>query len=195
MKSLYAGFYVIIYLSLTMSFLCGGIPAQEKMPDLKMLSRMKSNIFNKTDNVNYIPIILLWPLNPIVTYENKRVDFGLTKEVSFAFDLESMNRVGLEYSFIFRKERQNQIRTFFEHDIFLEAGEFMAVTMGIGGGYFTDFKKKGFFPQVTYNLIIPIVDRVGINLYFKLRHTFMTGREETDVTDLSTGMGLLILVF
>ena len=104
-------------------------------------------------------------------------------------------RLGLEYSYIFRSDRNNHLRSFFNVDIPVNAGDFVAFTTSIGGGVFTDTKKSGIFPQASFNMFVPFGEGLGINPYIKLRHTFMLDKTQSDITDFSLGIGLLILPF
>jgi hypothetical protein len=136
-------------------------------------------------------------INPMLVYENEKVNFGLTKEVSLALPyfvdngFGSIGRLGLEYSYIFRSERNHHFRSFFDLGFPLESSEYVAVTVNVGGGYFTDFKKNGIFPQVSFNMIIPVNDNLAVNPYVKLRHTFMLDKTQPDVTDISIGIGFM----
>jgi hypothetical protein len=146
-------------------------------------------------------LLLIWPLNPMLVYENKKINFGLTKEASVVFPFlqtskfGTIGRAGLEYSYIFRGERKSHIRSFFNIDIPVHTGDFVAFTASIGGGYFTDTKKNGIFPQASLNMLVPFGEGLGINPYIKFRHTFMLDKTQSDVTDFSLGIGLLILPF
>lgn len=146
-------------------------------------------------------LLLVWPLNPMLVYENKKINFGLTKEVSVIFpfirasEFGTIGRLGLEYSYIFRSERNSHIRSFFNVDIPVDAGDFVAFTTSIGCGYFTDTKKSGIFPQASFNMLVPFGEGLGINPYIKLRHTFMFDKTQSDVTDFSLGIGLIVLPY
>ncbi|MBI5402940.1 MAG: hypothetical protein HY959_06040 [Ignavibacteriae bacterium] len=146
-------------------------------------------------------IITAMLINPMLVYENKKVNFGLTKEASVLFPFIRFSkfgtvcRVGAEYSYIFRDERNHHLRSFFSVEIPLEAEDFVALTTGIGGGYFTDFKKSGAFPQVTLGGLLFFDQKFSVNPYIKLRHTFMFDRSQSDVTDLSLGIGIIYMPF
>jgi len=170
-------------------------PFVQKIQSLEIPQKKES--LNTASSV----LMLAWPLNPMLVYENKKINFGITKEVSVAFPLirtakfGTIGRVGLEYSYIFRSERYSHVRSFFNVDIPVDAGDFVAFTTSIGGGYFTDTKKSGIFPQASFNMLVPFGEGFGINPYIKLRHTFMFDKTQSDVTDFSLGIGLLILPF
>jgi hypothetical protein len=154
---------------------------------------------NKQDaDLNTAVYLFILIINPELIYENEKVNFGLTKEVSFAFpllganNLTALGRVGLEYSFIFRNERNHHLRSSLNLDIPIESSEFVAVTVGAGGGYFTDFKKNGIFPQIYLGMLIPTSNYFAVNPYIKLRHTFMLDKSQSDNTDISVGVGLTL---
>jgi hypothetical protein len=141
--------------------------------------------------------IFIFTINPMLVYENKKVNFGLTKEFSLAFpffrvdDFRAIFRPGVEYSYIFRDERNHHLRSFLGLDIPIQSGEFSAVTFNFGGGYFTDFKKNGIFPQASLNMLVPVTENLAVNPYIKLRHTFMLKKDQTDNTDISIGVGII----
>lgn len=171
--------------------------------NLKHQNEFESIIFQKLQVLNTTSSILLlaWPLNPMIVYENEKVNFGLTKEVSAVFpfirtkNFGAIGRMGFEYSYIFRAENKNHLRGFLNIDLPIHSGDFIAFTTGIGGGYFTDTRKSGIFPQISLNMFVPFGEGLGITPYFKLRHTFMFNETKSDVTDLSLGIGLIILPF
>lgn len=134
--------------------------------------------------------LALFPLNPILMIEGKNFYVGITKEVSYSF--YPYGRIASEYSLIFRDTRVNHLRFSYNYDIVLEAGDFAAFFLTLGGGYFTDFKKEGYFPQLSFSMLIAFSDNVGTNPYIKFRHTFMTESEESDISDMSFGLSLYL---
>lgn len=170
-----------------------------KIPASTNLSFSKSPVtspLNKVDaDLHTAIFIFIFLINPELIYENEKVNFGLTKEVSFAFpvmganDFTALGRLGLEYSYIFRNERNHHLRSSLNVDIPIETNEFTAVMLSIGGGYFTDFKKNGIFPQVSLGMFIPTNENFAVNPYVKLRHTFMLDKSQSSNTDISVGVG------
>lgn len=131
-------------------------------------------------------LTLLFPFNPIFLIENKKFYAGITKEVSigkFPF-----GRLASEYSLIFRKTHLNQLRFSYNFDIPLETSDFAVFMLSIGGGYFTDFSKEGYFPQAALGLVIPFDNSAGVNAYIKFRNTFITDDNESDIFDFSFGL-------
>lgn len=158
---------------------------------------------NKEDFDTHTPItIFILLFNPVLMLENEKVNFGLTKEVSLAFPLKKLNdfpafgKLGFEYTYFFRDERSHHLRSSFDIHIPAEGkSDFVIFTYSFGAGYFTDFKKSGFFPQASINLIVPTCEYFAINPYVRLRHTFMLDKTQRDNTDLSVGVGLMFLSF
>jgi len=59
--------------------------------------------------------------------------------------------------------------------------------LSFGGGYFSNFNKQGLFPELTYGYSIRN-HKLLIFPHVKIRHTFMFGKEDTDITDISFGV-------
>ncbi len=173
-------------------------PQSIKLSDLNSKNIPKS-IYkipsDKTEDFElYKPIMLLWPLNPMIVVENSKVYFGLTKEVDIIMP-HAKAKLGFEYSYIFRSERNNHFRVFADYIIPLQTGNFAAVLVNIGGGYFTDTKKSGLFPQASLSILVPFTDALGINIYTKVRETFMLKKEESNIFDFSVGIGATVFPF
>jgi len=150
--------------------------------------------FLKTTSGNYlIPTLLLWPLNPALVVEEKKVNFALTKEVSVFFP-KIRSKIGFEYSYVFRSERNSHLRLFADCLIPLEAGDVAVVLLNAGGGYFTDTKKSGLFPQISLSIVAPTADYFAVNLYVKARQTFMFKKEDSNIFDASIGFGVVFLL-
>jgi hypothetical protein len=136
----------------------------------------------------------------MLVLEDSKAYFGFTKEVSVVIGSINLkhksilNRIGAEYSFIFRDYRNNHLRLFYSFDYPAYAGDFAAISLSPGFGYFTDFKKSGVFPQLSTDFFIPVEDNVAVNLYLKARHSFIFQKNESDVTDFSLGLGLIFLL-
>ncbi|MCB0727488.1 MAG: hypothetical protein KDD00_08490 [Ignavibacteriae bacterium] len=61
----------------------------------------------------------------------------------------------------------------------------------MGGGYFTDFEKYGYFPQTSANFLLPATDDIAVNAYFKVRNVFVADDKGSDVFDISLGFGTI----
>jgi hypothetical protein len=146
-----------------------------------------------------VPVLLLLsPLNPMLVVENEKAYFALTKEAALGFPFiqlgpkkGTIGKIGFEYSYVFRSERSDHLRAFFDFCYPLEAGDFAAVLISVGGGYFTDTKKAGLFPQVSMGILAPFSKGFALDLYIKGRETFMLKKEESNIFDLSMGVGLV----
>jgi len=176
--------------------------AGEILPtDFTKLSSAKNKATNVPDLLGTILFTTSLIINPQILYENKKVNFGLTKELSVLFPLAetkglmALSRLGVEYTYVFRESRNHHLRGFFNLEIPIEAADYIAITWGIGGGYFSDLKKSGAFPQTSLDAFIPISNRVALIPYLKLRHTFMFDRTQSDITDFSAGMGFTFMPF
>jgi len=143
--------------------------------------------------------VSIFPFNPMLVIEDSKAHFALTKEVSVvvgAINLKHksiLNRIGAEYSFIFREERKNHMRLFYILDYPAITEDFFALALSPGVGYFTDFNKSGASPQISANFFIPVTHYTAVNLYFKVRHNFVFQKNEKDVSDISLGLGLIFL--
>ena len=146
-------------------------------------------ITEKTGGNFLVPALLLWPLNPMVVAENSKAYFALTKEVSLILP-RARGKIGFEYSYVFRTERNNHLRLYADYFIPLGQGDFAVVLLNVGGGYFTDTKKSGLFPQLSMSILAPtLYDNLALTFYIKVRQTFMFRNEEANIFDASTGIG------
>ncbi len=151
--------------------------------------KLNSKENNAASNGFLKAALLAFPINPVLLIEDKRFYAGITKDVSFGSF--PYGRISLEYSLIFRNTNLNQIRASYNYDIGLESGDLYALILSIGGGYFTDFKKTGYFPQASLSLLLPVTDNLASLPYIKVRETFMT-KNDPDIFDFSFGFGLYV---
>lgn len=169
--------------------------------DFTKLNKGNKTTTNVPDVLGTAAFITSLLVNPDIIYENKKMNFGLTKEFSVLLpylvnkNLKALCRPGIEYTYVFRDERNHHLRGFLNFDIPIEAADYVVLTLGVGGGYFSDFKKSGAFPQTSVNLVIPALDKIALVPYLKLRHTFMFDRTQSDITDFSIGMGITFMPF
>ena len=157
--------------------------------ETKEISFKGNNTTNTSSEDVFVPFLVVWPLNPRLVVENKKAYFALTKEVSLLLPRVT-GKVGFEYSYVFRSDRNHHIRVFADYIIPLLAEDFMAIVLNTGGGYFSDTKKSGLFPQVSIGMLVPLGNAMAINLYIKARETFMLKKEEANIFDASVGVGL-----
>lgn len=140
-----------------------------------------------------IGAIIFAVINPELVIENKKVYFGLTKELSVG--KYPYGRLAFEYSYIFRDYSRNHFRFSYNYDFVIQTkGDFFAPLVSTGVGYFTDTEHKGIFVQGSAGIILPLPTRFfdGVYAYFKARHTFVKGTENSNITDFSLGMSILI---
>jgi hypothetical protein len=152
----------------------------------------------KTEDGEFFQILVLaGPINPMLVVEDKKPYFALTKEINLIFPTVYIGKdpligqVGVEYSYVIRNGRNSHIRGYLDFLYPVDAGEYIAVLAGIGGGYFTDTKKSGLFPQLSFSAIIPACNGIAFQAYIRVRNTFMFKKEDSNVFDLSTGMGAI----
>jgi cation transport ATPase len=184
MKNLFASLFILIILT-------ENLPAQEMPVESFKLSlkdtREQTLKLNDQADISLVPFIFLWLVNPIIVYEDKHVDIGLTKEVSVY--IYSFVRMAGEYSRIFRAHNKNHLRASLNLDMPVAVGDFAAFVYSLGGGYFTDTKHSGYFPQASFSLLL-FSNHVGTNVYVKTRYTFITQKEKSNIFDFSIGAGL-----
>lgn len=128
-------------------------------------------------------------INPMLVIEDKKVFFGLTKEVSFG--KFPYGRIAFEYSYIFRSYNTSHIRVSYNYDFVLEAGNFVGFIATQGAGYFTDTKNNGWFLQGSVGAIMATSDNFGISPYLRYRHTFIKDKTKSDINDISLGVGFM----
>lgn len=151
----------------------------------------------KTKTTSVFPLavgvaIVLYVINPIIVYEDKKLYAGLTKEFSVGWGKMGEHRTAFEYSFILGGNIRNYVRLSYKYDFLLAGIEPSHMlqgsqTLSIGGGIFTDFNGTGGFPEITYGYSL----RNHALLFYphiKLRHTFMFKKGKSDNTDISFGL-------
>ncbi len=183
-------FFAVVFI------LAGKVNLYSQNPDYK-LSEFNLKFHSKENTAMSSGLLkaglIVFPFNPIVLIEDKKFYAGFTKEISYG--KFPYGRIALEYSLIIRETRLNHLRASYNFDIPLETGDFFAFLISVGGGYFTDFDKEGYFPQASLSLLLPFSDEIGSMPYIKFRHTFMTDKSKSDISDFSLGLGLYISLF
>lgn len=156
-------------------------------------------LYNKESTAaSFLPVSILvgsifYLINPEVMYENKRLYAGITKEFSVGFGKLGEHRFAVEYSLVFGGNIRNHLRFSYKYDLLLKNNiqpSHMVQGTGVislGAGYFTDFKAKGIFPELTYGYSLRN-HKILIYPHVKLRHTFMFGKDNSDKTDISFGI-------
>lgn len=133
----------------------------------------------------------LYLFNPIVLFENDKIALGFTKEASIGFGPFGEHRFSFEYSYIFRKDLNSNIRAGYKYDILLQPGiqpsNIMqgSTTISLGGGYFNNFSRPGYFAETTYGYSIRN-DKILFYPSIKFRYTYVV--KGSDIYDLSLGI-------
>ncbi len=157
------------------------------------------NKYNTTSQVSSFTTVsvglgtVLYLINPIVLYDNKRIYAGITKELSVGFGKFGEHRFAFEYSFVFTGNISHHLRFSYKYDLLLkekiEPSHTLQGTsvLSLGAGYFTNFNKQGFFPELTYGYSLRN-HKILIYPHIKIRHTFMFRKQDSDITDISFGI-------
>ena len=147
--------------------------------------------FKKSDAPTgmFAGLIFLTFINPIVVFEDKKVFFGLTKEISKSF--YPYGRISFEYSFLFRTFNKNHFRFSYNYDhVFPNKSDWVMFVLSPGAGFFTDTEKNGAFVQGSGGLFFPTPIFMA-HLYLKYRFTNVFDKNRSDIHDFSLGMGLV----
>jgi hypothetical protein len=142
---------------------------------------------SKADAPTYFYLLAI--INPMLVIEDKKVFFGLTKEISFG--KFPYGRIAFEYSYIFRSYNTSHLRFSYNYDIILEAGDFIGFIATPGVGYFTDTKNEGWFLHGSVGAIMPTGDHFAVSPYFRYRHTFIKDQTKSDINDISLGVSFM----
>jgi hypothetical protein len=154
-------------------------------------SKIGSTLYKKSDLPTPLLVIgIIAIISPQVVFEDKKVFFSLTKEVSVG--KFPYGRISFEYSYVFRSYNQNHLRLSYNYDIILESSDFAAVIASPGAGYFTDTHNKGWFLQGSAGLLLPFSEFVTYYPYIKYRHTFIKDKLKSDINDVSLGMAFIL---
>ncbi len=136
---------------------------------------------------------ILYLINPILLYEDRKIYAGITKELSVGFGKFGEHRAAFEYSFVFTGNVSHHIRFSYKYDLLMkdkiEPSHTLQSTsvLSLGGGYFTNFTKHGIFPELTYGYSLRN-HKLLIYPHVKIRHTFMFKKGDGDITDVSFGI-------
>lgn len=167
--------------------LVNSFPAYLKAQSLYQNDKHLFSLNSPSENLTGLRLAsVLFPFNPILQVEDGKLNFGFTKELTLG--IVKAGHIAIEYSHIFKENDKEQLRFSYNYDFFTKPGDFAVFYYSIGAGYFTDFNRKGFFPQASLNVIFPIDDFVGVVPYVKLRNTFMTEKEKPNIFDFSLGL-------
>ncbi len=133
--------------------------------------------------------IIFLLVNPILVFEDKKIFWGLTKEISKSF--YPYGRLAFEYSFLFRTFNKNHLRFSYNYDLIYRQGRgWMMFVISMGAGYFTDTENKGAFAQTSMGFFIPTPVFL-IHPYLKYRFTKISKENKSDIHDISLGAGFV----
>lgn len=156
-------------------------------------------ISDNADNVSStMPIAIgvwtfLYLFNPNVLFENDKIALGFTKEVSVGFGKFGEHRFAAEYSYIFRKDLTSFIRFGYKYDILLKHGIEPSnllqgtPTISLGGGYFNNFSRPGWYGESSFGYSIRN-DKFLFYPNLKLRYTYVA--KGSNILDFSFGIVL-----
>ena len=148
---------------------------------------------NSSSDILLEAILLIMVVNPELLYENKKLYFGITRELTLGFGKYGAFRTSFEYSYIFRNEIKSQFRTSLKYDILGEfhRGDFLSTRsfISVGAGYFWDSAGDGIFPELAAGFKTSEGNKHEFMLmpYIKIRYTFMITKNKPDNTDFSIG--------
>lgn len=155
------------------------------------LSSPNSSPYKKADISTplFVTAIIAVFINPILVFEDKKVFWGLTKEISLAF--YPYGRLNFEYSFLFRTFNKNHLRLSYNYD-FIEhsRSDWVMYRTSAGAGFFTDTKHTGAFIQASPGFFIAAPFFV-FDLYLKYRYTHIFDKNKSDIHDISLGCGFV----
>lgn len=137
----------------------------------------------------FIGLIIICALNPIVLYENKKVYFGTTRELTVGFGKYTRFRISVEYSYLLRDFLKHHFRISAKYDFQLSKskGEYFPdqLIFSAGAGYFLDEGGSGIFPELSVGY--KIGEGLLVIPYVKLRYTYMFKNEKSNNADFSFG--------
>lgn len=185
--------YVILLLTLIFSSV--NMPAQylnNELPKNKSAFYSKGNSASSILPLSIGIVSVIYLINPVLVYENKKIYAGITKEISVGWGLFGEHRTAFEYSLIFGGKLRSFIRFSYKYDFLLKKGIEPSHTLqgtpvlSVGAGYFNDFSGAGIFPELSYGYSLRN-HKLLLYAHIKLRHTFMFRKDKPDITDLSVG--------
>lgn len=133
-----------------------------------------------------LPFVLI---NPVLVFEDSKIFWGLTKEISFSS--LHFGRFSFEYSFLFRTFYKNHLRVSYNYDFLYQQGTtWLYYAISPGAGYFTDTQNKGAFAQLSTGFLVP-TPVMFLHFYIKYRFTKIFTKDKSDIHDISLGTGFI----
>lgn len=159
---------------------------QSNLPESYHLSKN----YSASDAGNSILLGAILLITPTLVLEDSKAYFGLSEELSagrFPF-----GRAEFDYTYIFRSGRTSAVHLSYNFDIPLN-GNFSDPALFMispGGGYYTDFTRKGFFGQLAIGLFAStgVSDAIAIHPCLKFRKVFVED-DYPDIFEISLGVG------
>jgi hypothetical protein len=182
-------------------FLCSSVFSQFNEP-LQLKLKENSESVNKKNSVkinpykkNELPVGSLLAalpfvlINPVLVFEDHKIFWGLTKEISFSS--LHFGRASFEYSFLFRTFNKNHLRFSYNYDFLYQQGStWLYYAISPGAGYFTDTQNKGAFAQLSTGFLLP-TPVIFFHFYIKYRFTKIFNENKSDIHDISLGAGFV----
>jgi hypothetical protein len=159
---------------------------KESYNDIESVRLYKSSELPIGAIIAGVPLIFI---NPILVFEDKKVFWGLTKEISFSS--LHFGRFAFEYSFLFRTFNKNHLRFSYNYDFMSQQGTtWVYSVVSAGAGYFTDTENKGAFVQTSLGFFVP-TPLMFFHIYLKYRFTKIFKEGKSDIHDISLGTGFV----
>lgn len=153
--------------------------------------KFSKNKYNAgSDAANSLILGSLLILTPTLIIDDSKSYFGLSKELSIG--KFPYGRAELDYTFIFRNERNSMLNISYNNDIPLN-GNFSNPSLFMispGAGYYTDFTNKGYFVQAEIGLWAStgFMENLSIHPSLKFRYIFKN-ENIRQIFSVSLGVG------
>jgi hypothetical protein len=163
---------------------------QDSYSQLKHTQSFMFKKNSKTETGNTIILGSALLLTPTLLIENSKSHFGLSKELSLG--KFPYGRAELDYTYVFRSERTSAVHLSYNLDIPFN-GSFRRPSLFMfspGGGYYTDFTRKGFFAQLAVGLWAGtgFSNAISVHPNLKVRKVFMQDNQP-GIFEISLGVG------
>jgi hypothetical protein len=169
-------------------------PQSLSIPNLSLKNNYPHKSMSEVDEATFIAAFIIMVATPTVIYENKKVYFGLSRELSLLLGKKGELRMSADYTFVFRRDLKHQFRVILKYDILskLSRGDWFddRSFFSFGTGYFIDADGSGIPAEISAGFRIGEDSHFYLYPYIKLRHTFMTKKEKPDNTDFSLGLAI-----
>lgn len=142
--------------------------------------------------VSLIFASIVYLLDPIIMYENNKINLGINKEFSVGFGNFGEHRISFDYAYIFRKDNSQHVRAGYKYDLLLSdlkpSNNLQATSaFTFGLSYFTDFSRSGASPEAGFGYSIRN-QKFLIYPNLKFRYTYIFEKGKTNAFDFSFGL-------